>query len=287
MKDIHNVVLYKFIPMDGFQRSLESWALKCSTIHGVNDIMENIPRVSRDGVLDINQNHHHLFTEAFFSFSHKMSVPAMWGHYAASATGVCMVFVFPCQELPIGGGYCVLRDAESYWSAPASVKPPSSVLLDLDYQDERAESPYDGIDKYPNPARDREIAKRFKELLIRKAKCWEYEQEIRLLDSFEHADKAAGEYLLYSWIMKYFAGVILAPNCKMPTEVMKKLITLAHENPKNTPKSLIFPYLKNGWIVESAEFSPTHFSICSESLKDNMTFKEFEEQFMEQPKIES
>lgn len=280
MKKQINLVLYKFMPMDGFRKTLETWALKCSTIHGVNDVLENIPRVSTDGKLDINTCSRHLFTEAFFSFSHRMSIPAMWGHYAANATGVCMIFVFPCEALTGEEEYCVLKDARSYDCAGENASTEKKLLSNLKYCNERAKAPNDGIDKYPINERGTEIAKRYFELLIRKAECWEYEKEIRLFDSFDAADKAAGDFLLYSWCMKYFAGVILAPHCHIPCKVMRRLIDLSYDQVKKAQPSFILPLLKDGWVITNAEFSPTQFSICAEGVKDNMTYMEFKKEFM-------
>lgn len=272
---MNNLVLYKFIPFEGFRKTIEGWTLKCSTIYGVNDILENVPCFPKNKPSEINTNLQNSFTEAFFSFSHKMSVPAMWGHYAANATGVCMVFVLPCEKLTGRNGYRVYRNAPSYELGASNSSDDTTALLDLVYSDERAKYPYEDIETYPKPEQEKEVASRLTDLLIRKAACWQYENEIRLFDSFDNADSVVNDYLLYFWIMRYFAGVLVAPKCEVHKAVIKKLIETSYANIEKERPSLIYPLLKNGWIVQDARFARSTFSIVSDGLTDNMSYKDF------------
>lgn len=270
-----NLILYKFIPFDGFRKTLDNWALKCSTIHDVNDVMENVPQTTKSrGALSVNGGIQNAFTEAFFSFSHRMSVPAMWGHYADNARGVCMIFAFPCCKCS-EGDYNVYKTSTSYHEISNNGDLGTTKLMDLNYCEERAISPYDGLENMQFKDTKSILTQRLRQLLIRKATCWEYEAEIRLLDSFANADMVLGDYLLYSWPMRYFAGVIAAPKCPKPVSIIRKMIEYAYGNCWKQKPSCIYPFLRDGWIVKNSDYAEKLFSIEADGLKDYMTYDEF------------
>lgn len=186
-----------------------------------------------------------------------------------------MVFVLPCEKLTGRNGYIVYRKAPSYELDSSKASDGGTALLDIIYCDERAKYPYEGIETYPKLEQEKEVAKRLTDLLIRKAACWKYENEIRLFDSFDNADSVVNDYLLYFWIMRYFAGVLVAPKCEVHKAVIKKLIETSYANIEDERPSLIYPLLKNGWIVQDARFARSTFSIVSDGLTDNMSYKDF------------
>ena len=61
--------------------------------HESNDPLEYEPQDTPDvGVRHLSLHSPNNSPRPFFCFSRKMSIPAMWGHYADGCQGVCLVF---------------------------------------------------------------------------------------------------------------------------------------------------------------------------------------------------
>lgn len=265
------ILLYKYVSLDSFEKTIQEWALKASLRHDVNDPLENIPKGEVVNVVADTMN-----VPPFFSFSRSMSVTAIWGHYAENAKGVCMAFLFPIdtektaewsslvegKSQPEEDAYIDLSTIED---RILKEKLKTSVFFPLDYNDSRAASTQNCVDKF----------QAFQRILKRKAKCWEYENEIRLLCDISLADKSKNNMLLFSWPMRYFIGAITGPKCPIPPEVLKRQIEIAYYQHKDIGNYNIEKKVIPEWIVTAGRFAEESFLIESDFYKDGMSDHDF------------
>lgn len=269
--DKQYILLYKYVSLDSFEKTIQEWALKASLRHDVNDPLENIPRGEVGNVMSDTMN-----VPPFFSFSRKMSVTAIWGHYAENAKGVCMAFLFPvnAERTEEWGDTISQTDTEktdtyldlsTIEDKELKNKLQTSVFFPLDYNNSRAIGSDDSLDSYTA----------FRRILKRKAKCWEYENEIRLLCDISLADKSKNNMLLFSWPMRYFIGAITGPKCPIPPEVLKRQIEIAYNQHKNIGNYNIEKKVIPDWIVTAGRFAVESFLIESDFYKDGMSDYDF------------
>lgn len=186
-KDISDVVLYRYMPWDAFEKTISSWSLKATLASDTNDYFEFFPATSKDPELDDFAKNYTRENGAFLCFTTKMSNCAMWGNYADHFKGVCMAFLFPRTES----------------------------LKKVMYQHERIN--VGDINDHNNG----EVMHR---LLSTKDITWEYENEYRQIYEAIDASEAHDGMLLYREPMKYFAGVILGTRCPYSEGYVKAMI---------------------------------------------------------------
>lgn len=265
-------ILYKFLTLQAFEKTLESWALKASLRDNVNDPLENIPLFeSCEASYSVAAGQEGWDIPPFFSFTRCMSIPAMWGHYAGNANGICMVFMFPVQPVDLGQKadfesitYGTLDKSALYSSGLADIIE-DTTFLPLHYTQNRVPADSVYFDAAGKPKLNHE-------LMRTKAKCWKYEQEVRIICDIKHADKIIDNMLLYTWPMRFFIGAIRGPKCDTSLLLLKKKIDYYYaKNKKETPNFLIEKKYLNHFIVRPSHFSPTEFSITAVPFQDHMT----------------
>ena len=276
------LILYKFLSLSSFEKTLDSWALKASLRDDVNDPLENIPMFHKS-------NHAQAFSEGmvtwdippFFSFTRCMSVPAMWGHYAGNAKGICMVFLFPIRPHALGSETDIhpysdgFLDKSVLYGCNLDDIIEDTTFLTMKYDQNRipANSVYQDTDKGHRLIMNHD-------LMRTKATCWSYEHEVRIICDIKHANLIKDNMLLYSWPMRFFAGAIRGPKCDTPLSLLEKKIDYHYRRHQlEHPNYLIEKgYLKN-FIVTPSAFSDDQFSIISAPFRDSMTNTTFWEHY--------
>ena len=248
----------------------------------VNDPLENIPK------FDISNNAK-AFSEGmvtwdippFFSFTRCMSIPAMWGHYAGNAKGICMVFMFPVTPHAYGTEidlsqytHCHLDPTVLYGCGMDSIIE-DTIFLPMRYDQMRV--PAHAV--YEDSAKGHRLILNH-DLMRTKATCWSYEHEVRAICDIKHADKLQGNMLLYSWPMRFFAGAIRGPKCDTPLSLLEKKINYHYQlHRDNQPNYLLGKDHITQFIVAPSSFSDDRFSIISEPFCDSMTNTIFLERY--------
>lgn len=237
-KDISDVVLYRYMPWDAFEKTLDSWKLKATIASQTNDFFEFLPAASKDSEIDDYAKALTRENTAFFCFSKLMSSCAMWGHYAEQYKGVCMVFYFP------------------------KTLKPCRRLCEVAYQKDRI--PVGEVS-------DSEDASRIIDLLLTtKDISWQFEHEARLLYEAKDADEALDGKLFFREPMKYFVGVILGTRCPYSAGYVKALIKQSIKKNKIRNGNL---YKNIDDLVTKSSVHPTEFRITDEFWEDDMTRK--------------
>lgn len=187
------------------------------------------------------------------SLSAKMSSPAIWGHYADSHKGVCLVFEIPVYFYEEGDD---LDEEQRKLARP---------IFPLEYND--------GKPCVEELATDDDFKKIYQRLLrdsyIRKGKEWEYENEVRiqvanaLVTRELHADIVwLDGWPYYNGLMGYLHGVILGVRCeKRASWVESRLRELNYSNA----------------FVSRAKVSPTQYKIIAKYSKDENTMEEYKD----------
>lgn len=241
------VVLYKYMGISAFESTLDSWSLKACIPYEANDIMELTPQA-----ISPNTRYMAMFNSPqcspppFLCFSRNITTPAMWGHYADSGKGVCLVFCFPVQDkewkhdivatesLHFSNVDCTEQGKESL------SRMQKAMLSPILYSDERVNPPV-SLENAPACA----IEKWFHSLITTKGKSWEYEEEIRLIADYEDSDGVAKGLVSFSWPMNYLVGVVTGPRCQYSPAVVRGMLKTAYNNRKDNyfleKFSTIFP----------------------------------------------
>ena len=93
-EDVSDIVLYRYMPWDAFEKTISSWSLKATLASQTNDYFEFFPAESGNTKLNNDILKCARENVAFFCFSRLMSCGAMWGNYADQFKGGCMAFQF-------------------------------------------------------------------------------------------------------------------------------------------------------------------------------------------------
>ena len=244
---------------------MDHWALKASYSSQVNDPLENIP-IEKEWNSEIFRN---IALPPFFSFSEKMDMPAMWGHYADNAKGVCLIFIFPISAFETKSGYtaCVVHKNLKGNENPADDLFFRDQLLRMKYTTKRAKC----LNKNGT------TIEKYGELLATKASCWKYEKEMRLVSNCHSGDKCSDGHMLYSLPMRYFAGVLIGPRCSETVPNLKYYIDTSYHKEcqrremlhKDREVNILYAELCSSWVVHKVEYDPVNFRILDPFLKKN------------------
>lgn len=215
-------ILYRYMPWDAFEKSIESWSLKATFPDQTNDLFEFLPQEMNDNsyydeVVNTMRN-----DLVFISFSTKVSDCAMWGHYADQFRGVCMAFYFPNRG------------------------PITRVI----YNNKRVNL---------NPSKIwEERAKDYRKIMRTKDTSWKSEKEWRWLLNARNATTAKENMLLYEHPMRYFVGVILGPKCTHTCGYVRQIIrNHLKEKDGNFNADLFFTVLKANPDKKTFNIYPT------------------------------
>lgn len=192
---VHGVILYKYMPLEAFFKTIENWSLKATYPTATNDPLEFIPQ--GDYYVKAVRDKDALLPY-FHSFSSKVADVAMWGRYGDSSHGVCLAFCFPTdREVAFSGEERTLGDY---------AVPKCGNLFPVSYEDERV------LVKIGSLYHSEEDA--YIRMLTTKAKSWEGESEFRFVDYICDADSLQGGHAFYKKYMGRLCGVILGDRCR-------------------------------------------------------------------------
>ncbi|MDO4953971.1 MAG: DUF2971 domain-containing protein [Akkermansia sp.] len=202
----------------------------------------------------------------FISFSRKITAPALWGHYADSGKGVCLVFCFPCKEFKENINILRFADSTDFRVlAKINNKLSASNIAKVSYRQER-------IDPFPTGDTDDTLAW-FTKLISTKGETWRYENEYRLITNYDCADQAANGMLLFSWPMCFLMGAVTGPMCPYSPQYVKRILSDKYDTVKDSYPNY---YIENQkiigrkFIVTPANYHWKDFEIEAAPWYDNL-----------------
>lgn len=243
-------LLYMYASEKALKSILDTWSLKASLTHDVNDPMECMPQ--KYHVSEPVARSSHEGKAAYLCFSKTMSSPSMWGNYADEGKGACLAFLFPLVKAGKKG----MGLNHRYCKNNAGVK--RLYWRDVKYLNVRA---------CKNKRHD---------ITLRKSKDWSYEQEVRCFCEPMDADIADDGMLLYHLPMRFLAGVILGPRSQYATQYMQKKLAQGLEMHKqdigNWPvENNIIPWL----LCTNACYHHTKYAFYAHPWFDNSSADRF------------
>ncbi len=298
------VVLYRYLPIEAFESTLDNWSLKATLSYEANDPLEMTPAAYTPfgkAATCINSREHD--PNPFICFSRVISSPAMWGHYADSGKGVCMVFMLPIgREMSEKWGYKTNNFALRKLLSAAkrkgntqgfSLKAPNgeteqeqqegftaSYLLPIRYTQKRVPSltrhlENNGItDDVPYRLQLPYIQQWSQDLISTKAASWQYEEEVRLICSLSHASGISQNKVLYKWPMSYLVGVVAGPRCPYSKGLIQRKLELAYDKVKDTQPNYLRAQTKllyeAGFVVTDAKYHWDRFEIEAQPWNDRL-----------------
>ena len=226
------VILYRFMPLDAFEATIKSWSLKATLSYEANDPFEFMPQSVKAGVpADFRANSPLSSPPPFICFSRTITKASMWGLYADSGRGVCLVFGLPVTEVRwkheqrAKDRLCI--DGKKY-AAGKSIHVNAmnaSLLLPVQYSELRVNPPekLDCIGEIGQSVEDW-----FLDLISSKDKTWENEDEVRLVCDYKYASTADSGKVCFSWPMNYLLGAVVGPRCAYSPAIIRKLLQDAY-----------------------------------------------------------
>lgn len=197
---------------------MDKWALKACMAYEANDPFEYTPQAKDESSpIDLSARAAKGSPPPFISFSRNITSAALWGHYADSGKGVCLVFCFPCKNFNTKMDVMEFADAkETRDLNPIKNKLATANIVKVKYQKERV--------PFPENGNEQEMLAWFNKLLTTKGTTWGFEEEYRLITNYKYADIATNGMLLYSWPMTFLLGVVTGPLCPFSPQYMQKLL---------------------------------------------------------------
>ncbi len=290
-------VLYRYMPIAAFEATLDSWALKATLSYEANDPLELTPQFDSESesytaIAYTNKPEHD--SPPFICFSRLTSSPAMWGHYADSGRGVCLVFLFPIgmhakawrsgksDENKVLLSYLKgIHDKGDNYFFQLRIPPlyrgnyveslQKYYLAPIEYSEERVQSKNEFLKG--NNKRAEEWSHR---LVTTKAYSWHYEEEIRMVCNLPQSDKIEKGKILYSCPMDFLAGVIAGPCCCYSNGLLHQKLILAYEKAEKGGARNYFidrvPTLfRYGFFVDRAYYHVSKFQIQVDLFPDRLT----------------
>ncbi|MBQ0161041.1 MAG: DUF2971 domain-containing protein [Bacteroidales bacterium] len=234
------VVLYKYVSWETFEIIIDKWALKACMAYEANDPFEYTPQAKDEfSPVDLSARAAKGSPPPFISFSRNITSAALWGHYADSGKGVCLVFCFPCKKFSEELKILQFIDAKEAKDL-SSIKLPLSTanIAKVNYQNERV--------PFPPTEKDADMISWYNSLITTKGKAWEFEEEYRLISNYQVADIASDGMLLYSWPMAFLLGVVTGPLCQYSPQYVKKRLS-----DKRRELKAVNYYLDNYYIFDN------------------------------------
>lgn len=223
-------VLYRFMPLEAFEATLQSWSLKATLCYEANDPFEFTPQSTKPhSALDIRANSPICSPPPFLCFSRKITTASMWGLYADSGKGVCLVFGFPTKDndwTQDNRATTKLKiDANAYAKSKEYANAMNAAtLIPVNYCHERVVRPEEIAHN------EESLASWFQQLVATKDKTWEHEDEVRLISDYRYASSVENGRVCFSWPMNYLLGVVVGPRCKYSPAIIQGLLSSAYKN---------------------------------------------------------
>lgn len=243
-------LLYMYASEAALKKILDTWSLKASVTHAVNDPMECLPQK-----YDVSDPYARSTPEGkavYLCFSKTMSSPSMWGNYADEGKGACLAFLFPLVDAGVKG---------------MKLDPKISMS-------KKGQKELFWRDVVYNDVRVRKTSKQ--EIVRRKARDWSYEQEVRCFCEPMDADMANDGMLLYQLPMQFLAGVILGPRSQYATQYMQKKLALGLELHKHEVGNWVVDNNIMPWLLcSNACYHLTKYAFYAHPWFDNSSANRF------------
>lgn len=244
------VTFYKYVPLEAAEKILSEGSLKLMHPIEANDTFEFMPAfegtaMNKTLALDIIRQSKILIS----SFSRSCHIPAMWSHYAARFTGVCLGFKtrITC-DFQFEEGELVSNNDLKAFPVLICESDHSIIFAPVLYMKKRIR-PTENLESYINsylPACVKNIS-------------WEYEHEFRLLLKENDASYVRNGYYFTEPVMSLLDCIILGPDCKVNTFYMRKF--LESKGAENLPSSI---------SIHQAEYHPYNFNISTPGHEDSL-----------------
>ncbi|MDO5464824.1 MAG: DUF2971 domain-containing protein [Akkermansia sp.] len=247
--------LYHYIKAEHLESFLDTGMLKLTDITRTNDPIEFMPTYMgpspADYYLLMNILNQFRSKSPFLilSLSRLMSSPSIWGTYADSHKGVCLVFDFEVYDVE-NNGFCKFSDKIN--------------LLKINYSPWRLmlESQQFGIDRDENGGLNYtrpDYCKLYSSLAC-KGLDWQYEQEYRLDFSALTAEDGLivkDNMFFYKGLFPYLKGIMLGVACNMSTRYVGLLVEKYRKSKANQ------------LIVDKVSVDKSMFKIVSDKFIDS------------------
>ncbi len=292
------VVLYRYMPLHAFEATLDNWALKATMSYEANDPLEMTPQdeIDTKGLpIGYYTNQPEYNAPPFICFSRVISSSAMWGHYADSGHGVCLVFLMPLGkeaeswsnaenhsklikgEKETEGEYVFeLGIPEDSVDEQTSASVKHSYIAPVRYEKERVPGLKRFLNGYDTDTQmlHKRLKKWSHDLMTTKAKSWKYEEEVRMVCDPRYADEIKETKVLYSWPMRFLVGVVAGPRCVYTRDMLRKKMEFAYAKVKESKGNYIFNAAKDifndSFVVSRAKLHATDYKIVAEPWFDRL-----------------
>ena len=261
------VVLYKYVSWAAFEAIIDKWALKGCMAYEANDPFELTPQAKDEyAPVDLSARAAKGSPPPFISFSRNITTTALWGHYADSGKGVCLVFCFPCKEFSEDMNILSFANSTDFHKlAKINNKLSGSSIAKVSYRQERVN---------PFPVGDtNDTISWYTKLITTKGETWRYENEYRLITNYACADHAENGMLLFSWPMCFLMGVVTGPMCQYSPQYVKRIVSDKYNLVKNTYPNF---YIENPkffggkFVITPANYHWKRFEIEAAPWYDNL-----------------
>ena len=255
------LLLYRYMPYEAFEKTIEDWSLKLTIPYETNDPFEFMPRcqdlkdIISKQILTAKNN-----PPGMLCFSTSMTSASMWGHYADRHKGVCLIFDFPCvpRKVPITSSTDTIQSYVIKKYENLKIKPdPKLLIFPVIYSTQRPPS----IQRHAYDASGGHDFGQLMRLLTAKDQSWEIEQEHRIFIPIKDRNNSIKNKMIFSsFHMEYLRGVILGPQCPYS----KNYIWLWIEQKKTISKKI------NNIEIYDSEYHPTEYKIISKYWIENL-----------------
>ena len=229
------ITLYQYMSWENAEKVFTNWELKATLPHHTNDpfeLMISDDEPSESIVNECCNNRHEKQCDiCFLCFSKVNSSAALWGHYGDSHQGICLQFSFPLAYISMINDEihhaCINTEKEFYGS-----------LFKMNYCRNRFDSRTVREEDYTILVENgKKLVIPFYGLASIKDESWAFEQEYRIILSFETASRLHNGMVFYNVPMDYLTGIDLGIRCKHNIHYVQRWIQ--HTLKKNNPKILL------------------------------------------------
>lgn len=235
-------LLFYYMKREHLEYFLETGNVKVTQLSKSNDPLEfllNIEESHKYSVLIRNTEHNEPLVVCLSS---RISSSTMWGHYAESHKGVCLVFSLPIyknsddKELE-NHCYKINRSGQTNNSDDSIIR--------VEYVDNR---------NYITCIKDKSnLEKAINKAIATKASDWKYESEVRLKIREESPYLLCDKGLFfYSGLKQFFKGVVLGYKCEVADAYVRTLISASSFTDAFVARAAIQKdqYLMQPWLSD-------------------------------------
>lgn len=219
------LLLYRYMPYEAFEKTIEDWSLKLTIPYETNDpfefmpLYQNLKNINNKQIIAAKDN-----PPGMLCFSTSMTSASMWGHYADRHKGVCLIFDFPCvpKKVPITSSTDTIQSYVIGKYENLETNPdPKLLIFPVIYSPQRPPC----IQRHEYDASGGHDFGQLMRLLTTKDQSWKIEQEHRIFIPIKDKNNSIKNRMIFSsFHMKYLRGVILGPQCPYSINYISLLI---------------------------------------------------------------